>query len=57
MARKLPKKKLSRIIAGCALAVMLAVNFLSIRFSSITLMILAGTLSLGVYFVKGGSKK
>lgn len=52
MAGKLKKKPLPRIIAGCAFAVMLTVNFLSLKFSSIALMILAGTVSLAVFCIK-----
>lgn len=57
MLKKMKPAPLPRIIAGSAFAVMLAVNFLSLKFSSITLMILAGTLSLGLFLVnkkKGG---
>jgi len=53
-------KPMPRIIAGCAFAVMLTVNFLSLKFSSITLMLIAGTVSLAIFLAKdrkGGGKK
>jgi len=56
MLKKMQKKPLPRIIAGCAFAIMLAVNFLSLKLSAIALMIAAGTVSLGVYLGKGGGK-
>lgn len=60
MLKKMKKAPLPRIIAGCACAVMLAVNFLSIRFSSITLLLLAGIVSLVLFCIqgkKGGAAK
>ena len=52
MAKKMPKKPFPRIVAGCAFLAMLAVNFLDLRISSITFMILAGLISLGIFCVK-----
>ena len=60
MVKKMPKKPLPRIIAGCAFAVILTVNFLSLKLSTITLMILAGLVSFGIFWFKtrkGGVKK
>ena len=60
MLKKMQKKPLPRIIAGCAFAVMLTVNFLSLKFSSITLMILSGSVSLLLFLAKskkGGAVK
>ena len=57
MLQKMPKKPFPRIVAGCAFAVMTAVNFLSLKFSSITLMVLAGLISLGISLAKGTSNK
>jgi len=60
MLKKMKPAPLPRIIAGCAFAVMLTVNFLSLKFSSITLMVLAGTVSLLIYLfnsTKGGGGK
>ena len=60
MLKKMPQKPLPKIIAGCAFAIMLTVNFLSLRISSIVLMLAAGAVSLCIYLVKGekgGGKK
>ena len=60
MLKKMKPKAMNRIFAGIAFAVMLAVNFLSLNFSSITLLILAGAVSLGVFLgkkQKGGDGK
>ena len=60
MLQKMKPLPLPRIIAGCAFAVMLAVNFLSLKFSSIALMILAGVVSLLIFLAKekkGGTVK
>ena len=60
MLKKMKPKAQPRIIAGCAFAVMLAVNFLSLRFSSITLMLITGTVSLAISLAtekKGGDAK
>ena len=53
MLNKMKPKAQPRIIAGCACAVMLAVNFLSLKVSSITLMLAAAAVSLGVFLAKG----
>ena len=53
MLKKMPKKPFPRIIAGCAFAAMLVINFCSLRISSITLMLLAGGVSLGIFIAKG----
>ena len=52
MLKKMKPAPLPRIIAGCAFAVMLTVNFLSWKFSSISLMILAGSVGLLVFLAK-----
>ena len=60
MLKKMKPARLPRIIAGCACAVMLIVNFLSLNFSAIALMLLAGTVSLGIFLVssrKGGAEE
>ena len=54
MLKKMNPQPLPRIIAGCAFAVMLTVNFLTLKFSSITLMILAGSASLGIFLARAG---
>lgn len=53
MLKKMKPRPLPRIIAGCAFAVMLAVNFLALRFSSITLMLIAGLVGLLAFLMKG----
>ena len=58
MLKKMKAAPRPRIIAGAAFGVMLAVNFLSLNFSTITLLIIAGTVSLAVFVIKerkGGS--
>ena len=52
MLKKMKKKAQPRIIAGCAFAVMLAVNFLALKISTISLLIAAGSVSLAVYLAK-----
>jgi len=53
MIRKMKPNPLSRVIAGCAFGAMMVVNFLSLNFSAITLMLLAGAVSLAIFMVKG----
>lgn len=53
MIKKMHKKKLPRAIMACSCAAMLAINFLSLRISSITLMIAAAIVSLSIFIVKG----
>ena len=60
MVKKMKAKPLPRILAGSAFAMMLAVNFLSLKFSSITLMLIAGAVGLAVFLAdkeKGGGAK
>ena len=60
MLKKTKPMPFPRLIAGCAFAAMLTVNFLSLKFSSITLMILAGSVSLVIFLMKekkGGAGK
>jgi len=59
MVKKMKPEPLPRIIAGCAFAAMLTINFLSLKISSITLLLLAGAVSLGIFLChqKGGSRK
>ena len=57
--KKMQKKPMPRIIAGCAFAVILTVNFLSLRLSSIVLMLVAGAVGILVFAAKrkaGGAK-
>jgi len=59
MVKKMKPEPLPRIIVGCAFAAMLTINFLSLKISSITLLLLAGAVSLGIFLChqKGGSRK
>ena len=60
MLKKMKPAVMPRIIAGCAFGVMLAVNFLSLKLSSIALMLIAGAVGLAVFLVrsrKGGAGK
>ena len=59
MIRKMPKKPLTiGIVVVCALS-MLLINFLSLNFSSIALMLIAGVVSLALFVFrqKGGAQK
>ena len=53
------KKPRPRIIAGCACAVMLVINFTAAKVSSIALLVIAGAVSWLLYMVsrrkKGGA--
>jgi len=52
MVKKMPPKPFPRIIAGCAFGIVLAVNFLGWKLSSIVLMLMAGVISAAVFAVK-----
>lgn len=53
MVKKMQKKPQPRIIMGCCFAAMLLINLLSLDFSSITLMLIAGAVSLSLFIAKG----
>lgn len=63
MIRKMQRKVLPRTIMLCSCAAMLMINFFSWNFSSISLMLLAGAVSLSIFCIrgaheqKGGAKK
>ena len=63
MIKKMHKKKLPRVIMVCSAAVMLCINIFSWNFSSISLMLIAGAVSLTIFVLhgapdqKGGVKK
>ena len=63
MIRKMHKKKLPRTIMICSCIVMLGINIFSLNFSSISLMLIAAVVSLGIFVIqgtpkqKGGAKK
>lgn len=49
MLKKMPAKPIPRIIAGCAFAAMMVINLFSLKISTITLMLIAGFISLAVF--------
>ena len=53
MLKKMQKKPLPRIIAFCAFGIVLAVNFLSLKLSTIVVMISAGAVSVAVFAIRG----
>ena len=57
MLKKMAPRPLPRTIMLCAFLVMMAVNFFSLRISTITLMIVAALVGLGTFLVKGGGRK
>ena len=57
MVKKMKKQPLPRIIAGCAFVTVLLINLFSLDISTITLMIIAGTVSLALFCLrKDGAK-
>ena len=56
MVKKMKPKLLPRIIAGCAFAAMLVINFFALKISTIALLLLSGAVSLGFFLGKGGKK-
>ena len=59
MVKKMPKKPFPLAIAGCAFGAVLAINFLSLKISTIALLLLAGAVSFSIFLCKkaGGAKK
>ena len=59
MVKKMPKKPFPLTIAGCAFAAVLVINFLSLKISTIVLLLLAGAVSFSIFLCKkaGGAKK
>ena len=57
MIKKMQKKPLPLTIMICAFLVMLLIDMLAIRASSITLMLIAAAVSLGLFLVKGNAQK
>ena len=56
MIRKMQKKKLPRVIMVCSCIVMLCVNIFALKFSSISLMLTAATISLIIFTLNGASE-
>lgn len=57
MIRKMPKKPLPLAILAASFLAMLLGDLFALGFSSITLMLLAGAVSLGVFLAKGAGPK
>ena len=63
MLKKMHKKKLPRAIMACSCVIMLCINIFALNFSSISLMLAAAAVSLGVFVLgiapeqKGGGAK
>ncbi|HHT26150.1 MAG TPA: chromate transporter [Firmicutes bacterium] len=57
MMRKMPKKLMPRMIMASAFIIVLLINILSWRISTITLMLTAATISLVVYMAKGATEQ
>ena len=53
MIRKMKKKPLPLAIMFCSFAAMLLINFFAVRFSSISLMLIAAAVSLAVFLIRG----
>lgn len=54
MIRKMPKKPLPRLIMGGTALMMTIITFFSLRFSSVSLMLCAGLVSLSLYALRNG---
>ena len=52
MVKKMKKKPLPRIIAACAFCAVLLVNLFSLKISTITLMVIAGIVSLALFCMR-----
>ena len=53
MINKMPKKRFPRAVMLCAFAAMLMVNLFALSFSSVSLMLIAGFVSLALFIAKG----
>ena len=57
MMKKMQKKKMPRMIMACSCAAMLCINIFSLKFSSISLMLIAGAFSLILFVLHGAPEK
>lgn len=57
MMKKMPKNRMSRLILGTACAAMLLINAFSWKVSSVSLMLIAGAVSLSVFLATGKQRK
>ena len=56
MLKKMPAKKLSRVLMLFGLFAMFGINLFALRISSVLVMLTAAVVSVAVYFAKGGKK-
>ena len=56
MIKKMSKKAVPRTIMVCAAVLMMAINVLALNFTSVSLMLLAGIVSLCIFVVKDGKE-
>ena len=57
MMKKMQKKRMPRLIMACSCIAMLCINIFSLKFSSISLMLIAGVVSLSVFMLRGMPEK
>lgn len=57
MLKKMPKKPLPSAILAGSFAAALCINLFSVRFTSITLMLVCAAVSLAAYRMKGGERR
>lgn len=57
MIKKMPKKKMPGVIMICSCIVMLCVNVFAWNFSSISLMLIAATVSLVIFLINGAPEQ
>ena len=57
MLKKLPKKKLPQAMMVCSCIAMLCINIFSWNFSSISLMLIAGAVSICIFILGSGQQK
>lgn len=56
MIKKMSKKAVPRTIMVCAAVLMMAINVLALNFTSVSLMLVAGIVSLCIFVVKDGKE-
>jgi len=57
MIKKMPKKKMPRVIMICSCIVMLCVNVFAWNFSSISLMLIVAAVSLVIFLINGAPEQ
>jgi chromate transporter len=56
MIKKMPKKAAPRTIMVCAAVLMMVINIFSLNFTSVSIMLAAGIISLCIFVMKGGKE-